>query len=159
MRNIERKFLSPYVKKALLRYVMFDPERYPMAMVGSMKFRVNATLGIMARELEQQQLSGILATVPGGTPAYWLILKSIYANSSLEDKEKLENIATQMFEQTSNPPPPEPDLGGMARMASVQQRAKEHEDKMALEREKMEIGEEEAFKDRRLELAKESVAE
>lgn len=154
MQNIERRFLTPFVKKALLRYAEFDAKRYPMAMVGSLKFTVNATMGIIARELEQQQLTGMLSTVPGGTPAYWLVLQSIYSNSSLQDKEKLEAIAQAMFEQTSNPPPPEPDLGGIARIESVKQKDRQHEDKMSLENRKLDQKDETEFKDRRLEMAK-----
>lgn len=154
MRNIESNFLGAYVRKALLRLVQFDPARYPMAMVGSMKFKINATMGIIARETEQQQLTQILSTVPGGSPAYWLILQSIYSNSSLQDKEKLEGIAKMMFEQASNPPQPEPDLGGIARVESVKLAAKKHEDNLQLEYAKLEQRDDKEFKDRRLEMAK-----
>ena len=64
--NIERMFTSPLIHKAAWRYMQFAPDRYP---IRDVKFIVNSTLGIMAREMEQQQLTGLLSTVPADSPA------------------------------------------------------------------------------------------
>jgi len=117
MQNIERQFLDNLVRKSLWRYMQFAPMRYP---VKDYKFVVHSTMGIMAREFEQTQLTQLLATVPPGSPAYWLLLKSIYSNSSMTDKEEMLATIDQMIEQTKQPQQQPQDLAGMARMQQVQ---------------------------------------
>ena len=105
MSNIERHFLNPFVTKAAWRMMQFDPTRYPTKDV---KFKVASTLGLMARELEQQQLTTLLQTTePNGT-GYWMLMKSIYENSSISDREQMIMIATQKLEQSMQPPQPNP---------------------------------------------------
>lgn len=104
--NIEREFLQPLVQKALWRYMQFNPELFPMR---DYKFKVRATMGIMAREFEQGQLVSLLSTVPPDSPAYWMLIKGIYTNSAIEDREAMIKIADQMIEQAMNPQPPPPD--------------------------------------------------
>lgn len=104
--NIEREFLKPLVEKALWRYMQFNPELFPMK---DYKFQVKATMGIMAREFEQGQLVSLLSTVPPESPAYWMLIKGIYTNSAIEDREAMIKLADQMIEQAMNPQPPPPD--------------------------------------------------
>ena len=104
--NIEREFLSPLVEKALWRYMQFNPELFPMK---DYKFKVRATMGIMAREFEQGQLVSLLSTVPPDSPAYWMLIKGIYTNSAIEDREAMIKLAEQMIESAMNPQPPPPD--------------------------------------------------
>jgi hypothetical protein len=54
-----------------------------------MNFVPTATLGIMAREYEQQQFIGLLQTLGPQTPVLPLILKGILGNSSLSNKNQL----------------------------------------------------------------------
>jgi len=96
--NFQEDFLIPFIKKAVYRYMQFDPERYPSV---DFKFIPTATLGIIAREYEQQQLIGLLQTLGPNTPVLPIILKGILGNSSLSNRNEL--IAT--LEQMSQPNP------------------------------------------------------
>ena len=130
MSNIERHFLDPLVKKSLWRYMDFDPVRYP---VQDLKFIVHSSMGIMAREFEQQQLSTLLNTVPAASAAYWLILDSIYENSSLSNKEKARELIQQQFQQAMQPPKPEDDPEYQLKIREIELKEKELEDKMFIE--------------------------
>ena len=100
--NIERKFITALLNKTAWRYMQLDPDRYP---VMDIKFKVYSTLGIMAREVEQQQLTGLLNTVPPDSPAYWILIRSIYENSSITDKDKMIVVIDQMLQQSLQPQP------------------------------------------------------
>lgn len=91
--NFQEDFMVPLIKKVAFRYMQFDPERYPSV---DMKFIPTATLGIMAREYEQQQLIGLLQTLGPDTPVLPIILKGIIANSSLSNRAEMEQALTQM---------------------------------------------------------------
>jgi hypothetical protein len=84
--NFQEDFLIPFIKKAAFRYMQFDPERYPSV---DMNFVPTATLGIIAREYEQQQFIGLLQTLGPNTPVLPLILKGIMQNSSLTNRFEL----------------------------------------------------------------------
>jgi hypothetical protein len=91
--NFQEDFLIPFVQKAAFRYMQFDPERYPSV---DMKFIPTATLGIIAREYEQQQFIGLLQTLGPNTPVLPLILKGILGNSSLSNRYELMGALEQM---------------------------------------------------------------
>jgi hypothetical protein len=84
--NFQEDFLMPFIKKAAFRYMQFDPERYPSV---DMSFIPTATLGIMAREYEQQQFISLLQTLGPNTPVLPVILKGIVANSSLSNRYEM----------------------------------------------------------------------
>jgi hypothetical protein len=84
--NFQEDFLMPFIKKAAFRYMQFDPERYPSV---DMNFVPTATLGIMAREYEQQQFIALLQTLGPNTPVLPVILKGIVANSSLSNRYEM----------------------------------------------------------------------
>ena len=96
--NFQEDFLIPFIYKAAYRYMQFDPERYPSV---DMKFIPTATLGIIAREYEQQQFIGLLQTLGPDTPVLPIILKGILSNSSLSNRYEL--IAK--LEEMSQPNP------------------------------------------------------
>lgn len=96
--NFQEDFMVPFIKKAAFRYMQFDPERYPSV---DMEFIPTATLGILAREFEQQQMIALLQTLGPDTPVLPLLLKGILQNSSLSNRGEL--IAT--LEQMSQPNP------------------------------------------------------
>lgn len=75
MQNID-EFLNAMVRKSLIRYMQFDPERYPM----DLDFVVDSTMSIMAREFEQAQMTNLLAVIPAESPAYLVVLKAIVEN-------------------------------------------------------------------------------
>jgi hypothetical protein len=91
--NFQEDFLIPFINKAAWRYMQFDPERYPSADV---KFIPTATLGILAREFEQQQFIALLQTLGPDTPVLPLILKGIVQNSSLSNRAELISTLDQM---------------------------------------------------------------
>ena len=96
--NFQEDFMIPFIYKAAYRYMQFDPERYPSVDV---VFLPTATLGILAREFEQQQLIGLLQTLGPNTPVLPVLLKGILANSSLSNRAEL--MAT--LEKMSQPDP------------------------------------------------------
>jgi hypothetical protein len=93
--NFQEDFLIPFIQKAAFRYMQFDPERYPSV---DMKFIPTATLGIIAREYEQQQFIGLLQTLGPNTPVLPLILKGILTNSSLSNRFELMAALDKMSE-------------------------------------------------------------
>ena len=97
MRNIEVDFLIPLINKFLWRYQQFDPERYPY---GDYKLLPYSTMGIMAREVEQQQIATVMNSLPD-SPAKGILLKYFIQNSSVQAKQELE----QAIQQSFNPPP------------------------------------------------------
>lgn len=111
--NFQEDFLMPFIKKAAFRYMQFDPERYPSV---DFNFVPTATLGIMAREYEQQQLIGLLQTLGPDTPVLPLILKGIVHNSGLSNKAELEQMLTQM----SQPNPEQQALQQQQAMLQLQ---------------------------------------
>jgi hypothetical protein len=104
--NFQEDFLIPFIKKAAFRYMQFDPERYPSV---DMKFVPTATLGIIAREYEQQQFIGLLQTLGPNTPVLPLILKGILNNSSLTNRYELMAALDQMSQ-------PDPQAAQMQQM-------------------------------------------
>jgi len=84
--NFQEDFLIPFIKKAAFRFMQFDPERYPSV---DMNFIPTATLGIIAREYEQQQFIGLLQTLGAETPVLPILLKGIIGNSSLSNRMEL----------------------------------------------------------------------
>jgi hypothetical protein len=106
IRNIETEFIVPMVKTTSNLYMQFDPVRYP---ANDVTFRAISVLGSMARELEQQQFTQMLQTATPDTPAYWLIMRSVYESSDLKNREQLIEFIDIKLEETMNPPPPPPD--------------------------------------------------
>jgi hypothetical protein len=111
--NFQEDFLIPFIQKATFRYMQFDPERYPSV---DMKFVPTATLGIIAREYEQQQFIGLLQTLGPNTPVLPLILKGILTNSSLSNRYEL--IAA--LDQMSQPNPEAQQLQQMQQQLAMQ---------------------------------------
>ena len=91
--NFQEDFLIPFIKKAAFRFMQFDPERYPSV---DMNFIPTATLGIIAREYEQQQFISLLQTLGPQTPVLPIILKGIVANSSLSNRFEMMAALDQM---------------------------------------------------------------
>lgn len=119
LQNIDRNFLSEFIKKTLWRYMQFDPDRYQP---NDYKFVVTATMGIMAREFEQSQLTALLNTVPPESPAYWILLRSVYENSSISNRDEMIGVIKKFQEQSENPQPPQPDP---IEQAKIEQTAQE----------------------------------
>jgi hypothetical protein len=111
--NFQEDFLIPFIQKAAFRYMQFDPERYPSV---DMNFIPTATLGIIAREYEQQQFIGLLQTLGPNTPVLPIILKGILTNSSLSNRYEL----IQMLDKMSQPDPEAQQLQQVQQQLALQ---------------------------------------
>ena len=100
MTNVARNFLSPIIQKAMWRYQQFEPMRYP----GDTQFIVKTTMGIMAREFEQQQMTQLLAAMPEDQVGpKMILLKGIVENSSSTIKKELQQAIDQTIQQQNSP--------------------------------------------------------
>lgn len=97
MQNVERQFLNKMVQKMLNRYCQFDEERFPQ----DFKFRVFASMGIMAREVEQAMYGQLLQSLGPESPLQPLIVKAIIENSSAGKRNDL----LQALEMAAQPNP------------------------------------------------------
>jgi len=95
--NFQEDFLVPLIRKAAYRFMQFDPERYPAS---DYKFIPMATLGIIAREYEQQQLIALLQTLGPDTPVLPMILKGIISSSSLPNRAEMMMQLDQLMQPT-----------------------------------------------------------
>ncbi len=93
MRNVENKFLDKIIQKSIWRYIQFDPKRYP----ADFKFQVNSTMGIMAREFEQQVLTQMLQVIPPESPIFPAVIKGIIDNSASVNKQELVDAVQKMM--------------------------------------------------------------
>ena len=111
--NFQEDFLIPFIKKAAFRYMQFDPERYPST---DLNFLPTATLGIIAREYEQQQFISLLQTLGPTTPILPVLMKGIVSNSSLSNRAEL----LQMLDQMAQPNPDQQQKQQMQEMLALQ---------------------------------------
>lgn len=123
MRRVER-YLDQLVTKSLWRYMQFDPARYPR----DLKFKVNGTIGLMAREVENQQLVQMLGFVPPESPAHGLIVQALFENTNSAEKDVLKQAIQQM-----NQPPSEEE-----------QAMQKKQQELALRMQELEVQEKEA---------------
>jgi citrate lyase gamma subunit len=92
--NFQEDFLMPLIQKSAWRFMQFDPERYP---VQDFKFICLSTLGMVAREYEQQQMVGLMQTL-GNSPITPVLLQGIVKSSSLSNREDIVAALKQMSE-------------------------------------------------------------
>ena len=95
--NFQDQFLIPFIEKAAWRFMQFDPENFP---VQDWKFVPSSTLGMLAREVEQQQFINILKTLGPNSPLTPVLMAGIVKNSSLPNKTEL---LMQMQQAMNNP--------------------------------------------------------
>lgn len=95
--HFQEDFLIPFINKAAWRFMQFDPERYP---VKDVEFLPISTMGMVAREYEQQQMIGLMQTL-GNSPITPVLLQGIIQSSSLANREEI--VAT--LQQMSQPDP------------------------------------------------------
>ena len=93
--NFQDSFLIPMINKTVWRKIQFDNERYPAI---DFKFKAYSSLGIMAKELETTQMVQLLSMTPQGSPAFFVILTSIFENSSLSNRQQLVQAIQQMMQ-------------------------------------------------------------
>jgi len=106
--NIETNLLDEFVKKSAYRYMQADPEAYPVV---DLRFVVNSSLGIMAREVETQQIVQLLNTTEPNSTSYWMLIKSLYQLSTISNRDELMPIIDAKLQESLQP---KPDLAGEA---------------------------------------------
>ena len=115
MANLERDFVRPLIRNFVRAKQTFGD--YPS---GAFDFKVYGTLGIMAREFEQLQMTQLLNSIPPG-PQSLLIMRAVIDLSSLVRKEEMIQMVDFLLQQSLQPPPPPPrDLAGEARLLSAE---------------------------------------
>ena len=110
--NFQENFLIPLIKKSAWRYIQFAPERYP---AGDYKFVAYSTMGIMAKEIETTQMIQLLSMTQQGSPAFGMLLMSIFDNSSLNNREELK----MAIAQTMQPDPQEQQVQQMVQQMEL----------------------------------------
>ena len=115
MQNIERQFLKPLIKKTIYRYMQFDPMRYPG---NDYKFLPRSSMGILAREYTQSQISQAMQVVPPETPAFGTLLKTFFQNSALPEKEAVISQIDEMY--APKPPGPMDELTIQEKIAEIE---------------------------------------
>lgn len=114
--NFNEDFLIPFIQKAAWRFMQFDPDAFP---VKDWTFIPITSMGIMAREYEQQQFIGLLQTLGPDSPIVPLIMTGILENSSLSNKQQL--IAA--MQQMSQPNPEQEQAQQQVMQLEMQERA------------------------------------
>jgi hypothetical protein len=96
--NFQDQFLIPFIEKAAWRYMQFDPENFP---VKDWKFVPSSTLGMLAREVEQQQFINLMKTLGPSSPLVPILMKGVIETSSMSNKTEL----LALLEQSMQPDP------------------------------------------------------
>ena len=111
--NFQNTFLIPMINKCLWRKVQFDVQRYPVV---DYKFVPYSTMGIMAKELEAQQMVSLLQALPKDSPAFDVILLSIFQNSSMHNRDQI----VQALAEGMQPKPEEEQMEQMGKELQLQ---------------------------------------
>ena len=90
--NFQNTFLIPMINKTMWRKIQFDVDRYPVV---DYKFVPYSTMGIMAKELEMQQMVQMLQSVPKDSPAFNILLLAVFQNSSMHNRDQVVNALMQ----------------------------------------------------------------
>ena len=93
--NFQESFLIPFIEKAAWRFMQFAPEHFPTQ---DFKFIPASVMGMMAREVEQQQFINMLKTLGPSTPLTPIIMMGIVGNSSLSNRNQLMQMLQQMMQ-------------------------------------------------------------
>jgi hypothetical protein len=110
--NFQEDFLVPFITKAAYRFMQFDPDRYP---VQDFVFLPVSTLGMVAREYEQQQMMGLMSTLGAESPIVPLLLQGVIQGSSISNREEI----VAGLQQMSQPDPMQQQMQELA-MATAQ---------------------------------------
>ena len=133
--NFQNTFLIPLINKSMYRKIQFDVDRYP---VTDYKFVPYSTMGIMAKELEMQQMVQMLQAIPKDSPAFNVILLAMMQNSSIHNRDQIVFALNQG--QAVNPEMEQMEQMGMqltmqqaqANIAKTQAEAQEEQAKAQL---------------------------
>ena len=112
--NFQNTFLVPLIQKSMWRKIQFDVERYP---VNDYKFIPYSTMGIMAKELEMQQMVQMLQSIPKDSPAFDVILLALFQNSSIHNRDQI----VQALMQGNQPDEKQEELENIGNELQIQQ--------------------------------------
>jgi hypothetical protein len=84
--NFQDSFLIPFVEKAAWRFMQFDPEHFKTQ---DWKFIPSSTLGMLAREVEQQQFINLMKTLGPDSPLVPILMQGVIETSNLANKASL----------------------------------------------------------------------
>lgn len=104
LRAFQRQFLQPTVRFQMICYMQFDPQVFPPK---DFSFRVAGTMGILAREYEQQNLLRMMSTLGPTSPLVPLLLAEIVRFSSVQARDRLYNALQQAAAKMQQPDPVE----------------------------------------------------
>lgn len=111
--NFQEDFLVPFIERAAWRFMQFDPERYP---VQDFNFVPLSTMGMIAREYEQQQMVGLMQTLGPQSPITPILLQGIIQSSSLSNREEI----ILQLQKMSQPDPQQQQMAQQAMMLDMQ---------------------------------------
>jgi hypothetical protein len=112
--NFQNTFLVPLIQKSMWRKIQFDVDRYP---VNDYKFIPYSTMGIMAKELEGQQMVSMLQAIPKDSPAFNVILLAMFQNSSIHNRDQI----VQALIQGNQPDEQQKELENIGTELQIQQ--------------------------------------
>jgi hypothetical protein len=98
MFNIE-EFLNRLVRRCLHLKMQFEPEKYPQ----DYEFSVRGTIGIMAREIEQQQMVNLVSVLGPDSPASMPIIQAIFEHSGSPVKMEVVSALKASAEREPTP--------------------------------------------------------
>jgi len=154
--NVERNLITPMVHKFAWRYMQFAPDKYPA--VANPKFSVSTSQGIMAKEWEVTQLGNMLKTVTPASPAYWMLIKGVFQNSSIKNREEFDQLISQQLEAAMNPQPSPMEIAQMkaqdAKLKIDMARARAELLRIELEAQKLEVSNLKTYTEAQLNVAK-----
>jgi hypothetical protein len=101
--NFQDSFLIPFVEKAAWRFMQFDPEHFKSQ---DWKFIPSSTLGMLAREVEQQQFINLMKTLGPDSPLLPILMQGVLETSNLANK-------TQLLQQLAQSQQPDPQAQQM----------------------------------------------
>ena len=104
--NFQDQFLIPFIEKAAWRFMQFDPDNFP---VKDWKFIPASTLGMLAREVEQQQFINLMKTLGPDSPLVPILMQGVIETSNLANKQQL----LQMLAQSMQPNPQQQQMEQM----------------------------------------------
>jgi hypothetical protein len=101
--NFQDSFLIPFIEKAAWRFMQFDPEHFKSQ---DWKFIPSSTLGMLAREVEQQQFINLMKTLGPDSPLLPILMQGVLETSNLANK-------TQLLQQLAQSQQPDPQAQQM----------------------------------------------
>ena len=154
--NVERNLITPMVHKFAWRYMQYAPDKYPI--VEKPRFNVTTSQGIMAKEWEVTQLGNMLKTVTPSSPAYWMLLKGVFQNSSIKNREEFDEVISGQLQAALNPQPSPVEMANMqAQQAKIKidmARARAELLRIEMEAQKLETGNLKTYTEAMLNVAK-----